>query len=98
MMDDQALRVFYRKQTGKVVWYHLTINTKGEEAIHPTTMDEDILDLPNARLTRDTLLGGEPADYDGIEANNPAQIDDILRNIHAWHIKLPEKALERLPE
>ena len=66
----RALRVFYRKLDSKIVWYHETRSPEGKLAICPTTIEEDLSNIPNLKLDGKIVLGGIPEDYSCIKAKS----------------------------
>ncbi len=68
----RALRAFYRKSDNKVVWYHETIAPKGIRAICPSTIEEDLAEIP-------ATFGGNKSDYGGIEVEE-VEIEAFLKS------------------
>lgn len=83
-MNTKAIRVFYRKSDGKIVWTH-ELRGIGE---FPTTIEQDlaeILDKVTSReiaydgtIISETKLGGKVEDYACIEEQNPQRASDAL--------------------
>lgn len=63
----RALRIFYRKSDGQIVWYHETRSPEGLDAICPTTVAQDLAEIPDKMPDGKTALGGVSSDYNGIE-------------------------------
>lgn len=71
------LRVFYRKSDNELVWYHETHSPEGVKAVCPSTIEQDLADLPNKMPDGENPLGGSSSDYGSIEVKE-ADIDAYL--------------------
>ena len=72
----KAIRVFYNKSTTAVVWSH-TLEGIGS---FPTTIDQDLIKIPDKKPDGKTPLGGVVEDYGGIEVIDPVLIDGFLKS------------------
>lgn len=70
----QALRIFYRKSDERIVWSHETRSPEGVKVVCPSTIEEDLSDIPSKIPDGETPLGGMPSDYGCIEVKE-ANID-----------------------
>ena len=65
----RALRIFYQKSNNQIVWQHETRSPEGKPAISPTTIEEDLANIPDKMPD-----GKTPLDYGYIEVGE-ADID-----------------------
>lgn len=89
-MKTKAVRVFYRKSNNQIVWSHeLRIPFEGYPGEFPTTMEQDLAEIPNKAIITGidgegepilTKLGGIPKDYAGIEETNSQRAKDFLNS------------------
>ena len=82
-----AVRVFYKKSTGVVVWYHLLDASDGKSDF-PTTAEDDIAGVPDSVLSYDTddsgaiigtiKVGGSSDDYACALITDPSGIEAAM--------------------
>ena len=70
----RALRIFYQKSNNQIVWQHETRSPEGKTAISPTTIEEDLANIPDKMPDGETPLGETLRDYGYIEVGE-ADID-----------------------
>lgn len=70
----RALRVFYNKSNNEIVWYHETRSPEGMPAICPSTVEKDLVSMPDHKPDGETPLGGNSSNYGCIEVRE-ADID-----------------------
>ena len=73
-MATKSIRIFYRKSDGKQVWYH---ELRGS-GVFPTTIEQDLADIPNKMPDGETSLGGILNNYGCIEERDAQKILDAL--------------------
>lgn len=73
----KILRIFYNKVANQIVWHHEIISPEGKPAISPTTIEQDIAEIPSKCPDGATslALGGVPGDYACIELLNTASVE-----------------------
>lgn len=72
-----ALRVFYRKSDNQIVWYHETRSPGETPAICPTTIEDDLVDIPGKKPDGELPLGGNSSDNGCVEVKE-ADIDSYF--------------------
>ena len=86
----KAIRVFYRKSDGKVIWSHQLVCPDGYDGKFPTTIEQNIEELPDKPQLDATgsvildanenpfKLGGVPDDYACIEVTDQLTISAFV--------------------
>lgn len=80
-MDDfetKAVRVFYRKSDNQVIWTHELKVLKGSSGKFPTTIKDDLNEIPLKMPDGITPLGGVPDDYGCIEVTESTAAKGFL--------------------
>lgn len=76
IVETKAVRIFYRKSDNQIVWHHELRGT-GE---FPTTIDNDLAEIPSKIPDGIMPLGGIAEDYGCIEEQDSQKACDFLNS------------------
>lgn len=77
-METVAIRVFYRKSDNQIVWTHELRSPEGYLGQFPTTVEQDLAEIPDKMPDEITPLGGMPEDYACIPVEDTQVIEEFF--------------------